>query len=88
LSWTSAGNAANGANLAVESKYRSRLGTNVITWSLQSPEVAAAGHNRCIIPLPETVIEPWLNPDAKNLNAVEALLDERERPVYAHRLAA
>jgi hypothetical protein len=28
------------------------------------------------------------NPDAKNLKAVEALLDERERPVYEHRLAA
>jgi putative SOS response-associated peptidase YedK len=52
------------------------------------PEVAAAGHDRCIIPLPEAAIEPWLNPDAKNLNAVEALLDERERPGYEHRLAA
>ena len=52
------------------------------------PEVAAAGHDRCIIPLPEAAIESWLNPDAKNLNATEALLDERERPVYEHRLAA
>jgi putative SOS response-associated peptidase YedK len=52
------------------------------------PEVAAAGHDRCIIPLPDSAIEPWLSPDAKNLNAVEALLDERERPVYEHRLAA
>lgn len=52
------------------------------------PEVAAAGHDRCIIPLPERAIEPWLHPDARHLDAVEALLDERERPVYRHRLAA
>jgi putative SOS response-associated peptidase YedK len=52
------------------------------------PEVAAAGHDRCIIPLPDHAIDPWLNPDSQPLNAVEALLDERVRPLYEHRLAA
>jgi putative SOS response-associated peptidase YedK len=52
------------------------------------PEVAAAGHDRCIVPLPDRAIDPWLNPDVRHLDAVEALLDERERPTYEHRLAA
>ena len=52
------------------------------------PEVAAAGHDRCIIPLPESALEAWLNPASRDLDAVEALLDERERPLYEHRLAA
>ena len=30
-------------------------------------EVAAAGHDRCIIPIKEENIDAWLNPDPKNL---------------------
>lgn len=52
------------------------------------PEVAAAGHDRCIIPLPESALDAWLNPDAGHLDAVDALLDQRERPRYEHRMAA
>ena len=52
------------------------------------PEVAAAGHDRCITPLPESALEAWLNPDAGHLDAVDALLDQRERPRYEHRMAA
>lgn len=52
------------------------------------PEVAATGHDRCIIPLADEAIDPWLRPDAAGLDAVEALLDQRARPRYAHRWAA
>jgi hypothetical protein len=33
------------------------------------PEVAAAGHDRCIIPLRPEHLETWLNPDPANLEA-------------------
>lgn len=52
------------------------------------PEVAAAGHDRCIIPIKPENIDAWLNPDPKNLDAMYAILDDRDRPYYEHRLAA
>jgi putative SOS response-associated peptidase YedK len=52
------------------------------------PEIAAAGHERCIIPIKPENIDAWLNPDASNLTAQHAILDDRDRPYYEHRLAA
>jgi putative SOS response-associated peptidase YedK len=52
------------------------------------PEGAAAGHDRCIIPIRPESIDAWLNPDPKNFAAQYAILDDRERPYYEHRLAA
>jgi putative SOS response-associated peptidase YedK len=52
------------------------------------PEVAAAGHDRCIIPIKPENVEPWLNPDPTNLAASYAILADREQPYYDHRLAA
>ena len=54
---------------------------------LPPPEVALAGHDRCIIPLKLENIDAWLRPDPKNLAAQYAILDDRERPFYEHRLA-
>jgi len=51
------------------------------------PEVAATGHNRCIIPLKPQNLDAWLTPGA-DLATYYALLDDRERPYYAHELAA
>jgi putative SOS response-associated peptidase YedK len=51
-------------------------------------EVAAAGHDRCIIPIRSENIDAWLKPDRSNLAAQHAVLDDRERPYYEHRLAA
>lgn len=51
-------------------------------------EVAAAGHDRCIIPLKPENIDAWLNPDPKRLKAMYDILDDRERPYYEHRMAA
>jgi len=52
------------------------------------PEVAAAGHDRCIIPIKPENMDAWLNPDPKNLAALYAILDDRERPYFENRLAA
>ena len=52
------------------------------------PEVAAAGHDRCVIPIKPEHLDTWLNPDPANLAAQYAILDDRERPYYGHRMAA
>jgi putative SOS response-associated peptidase YedK len=52
------------------------------------PEIALAGHDRCIIPIKPENIDAWLNPDPGNLAAAYAILDDRERPFYEHRMAA
>lgn len=51
-------------------------------------EVAAAGHDRCVIPIKPQNMDAWLSPDPKNLAAQYAILDDRERPYYENRLAA
>jgi putative SOS response-associated peptidase YedK len=51
-------------------------------------EVAAAGHDRCIIPIRPENLDAWLNPDPANLAAQYAILDDRARPYYEYRLAA
>jgi putative SOS response-associated peptidase YedK len=52
------------------------------------PEVAAAGHDRCIIPLRQENVDEWLNPLPGQHAAMQAILDDRERPYYEHREAA
>jgi len=51
------------------------------------PEVEAAGHDRCIIPLKRENIDAWLHPERCDRAALYAILDDRERPYYEHRLA-
>jgi putative SOS response-associated peptidase YedK len=51
-------------------------------------EVRAAGQDRCPIPLKPENIDAWLRPDMGSPDAQYALLDDRERPYYEHRLAA
>ena len=52
------------------------------------PEVAAAGHDRCIIPIRAEHVDAWLSPDPADLAKSYAILDDRVRPYYEHRLAA
>ena len=52
------------------------------------PEVAAAGHDRCIIPIKEEHLDAWISPDPKKIAALYAILDDRQRPYYEHRMAA
>lgn len=51
-------------------------------------EISAAGHDRCVIPIRPENVDAWLNPDPKNLASLYAILDDRPRPYYEHRLAA
>lgn len=51
------------------------------------PEVSAAGHDRCVIPIKAQHVDAWLNPDPSNKAALSAILDDRERPYYEHRIA-
>lgn len=51
-------------------------------------EVAAAGHDRCIIPIKPENVDAWLNPNPKNLDALHAILEDRARPYYERRMAA
>jgi putative SOS response-associated peptidase YedK len=51
-------------------------------------EVAAAGHDRCIVPIRPENVDAWLSPDPRHLDAQQAILDDRERPYYEHTLAA
>ena len=52
------------------------------------PEIAAAGHDRVIIQIKPENLDAWLNPDASNLAALHAILEDRQRPFYEHRMAA
>jgi putative SOS response-associated peptidase YedK len=51
-------------------------------------EVAAAGHDRCIVPIKPEHVDAWLNPVPGDLARMYAILDDRARPYYEHRLAA
>lgn len=51
-------------------------------------EVAAAGHDRCIIPIRHAQVDAWLKPEGQPLPDLYAILDDRERPYYEHRMAA
>lgn len=51
-------------------------------------EVAAAGHDRCIVPLKPENVGDWLQPQHRDLGSMYALLDDRWRPYYEHRMAA
>jgi putative SOS response-associated peptidase YedK len=48
-------------------------------------EVAAAGHDRCVIPIKPEHVDAWLSPNPKNLDAMQAIFDDRARPFYEHR---
>lgn len=51
------------------------------------PEIAAAGHDRCIIPIKRKNLGTWLRPEA-SLASSYAILDDRERPGYQFEVAA
>jgi putative SOS response-associated peptidase YedK len=51
------------------------------------PEILAAGHDRCIVPIRPENLLTWLDPQASTLDAQEAILEDRDRQFYEHRLA-
>jgi len=52
------------------------------------PEIAAVGHDRCIVPVSDANLDAWLNPEGRSSLELHAILDARERPYYEHRIAA
>jgi len=52
------------------------------------PEVAMTGHDRTILNIKPEHVDAWLNPDPGNLAALDAILDDKQRPYYEHRVAA
>jgi putative SOS response-associated peptidase YedK len=52
------------------------------------PEVAIAGHDRCIIQIKPEYVNAWLSPDPENLDALQAIFNDKPRPFYEHKLAA
>ena len=46
------------------------------------PEVAAAGHDRCVIALRPENLDKWLNPEEQDTGSLLALLDDR--PPHLH----
>ncbi len=52
------------------------------------PEVLAAGHDRCIVPIKTQYIDAWLRPSKSDLAKLYTILDDRDRPYYYHQLAA
>lgn len=51
-------------------------------------EIAATGHNRCVVPIRRENIEEWLRPESVTLERLDEILSDRERPFYEHRIAA
>ena len=47
-------------------------------------EVAAAGHDRCIINLKPEHVETWLSPEGRSREQLQAILSDREIPVIQH----
>jgi putative SOS response-associated peptidase YedK len=52
------------------------------------PEVAATGHNRCIIAIKPENVSEWLAPQGLNMGRLEGILSDRQSPFYEHRIAA
>lgn len=48
------------------------------------PEVAAVGHDRCIVPIRPQDLDAWLQPSLQDLGAQDAILDMALRPYFAH----
>lgn len=52
------------------------------------PEIAATGHDRCVIPIKRENLDEWLAPEHSSLERLDAILTDCERPHYEHRIAA
>ncbi len=49
------------------------------------PEVAAAGHDRCIIQIKPENVDAWLDLDPDDLEAMDRILDDRSQAFYEQR---
>jgi hypothetical protein len=74
--------------VALERLGRARLALVAAVTDEPPEEIAAAGHDRCAAPIKPERVDAWLNPNASDLATQYAILDDRDRPYYEHRLAA
>jgi len=51
------------------------------------PEVLAAGHDRCIVPIKAEHLDAWLQPEGRSLGELYAILEDRARPFYQYEVA-
>jgi putative SOS response-associated peptidase YedK len=49
-------------------------------------DIAAAGHDRCIINLKPEHVEAWLAPDGRSREELQAILSDRAVPVFQHEI--
>jgi putative SOS response-associated peptidase YedK len=52
------------------------------------PDVAAAGHDRCIVNLKPEHVEAWLTPEERSTEELQSILSDRAIPVIQHAKAA
>ncbi len=52
------------------------------------PEVAAAGHDRCVVPIRPENIDDGLDAGRSDLGRLYAIIEDRQRPYYEHPMAA
>ena len=67
------------------------MGGGVSTGSITDEppaEVAAAGHDRMIINLKPEHLDAWLTPKGRSLDALQAILSDRQTPYYEHEVMA
>lgn len=50
------------------------------------PEILAAGHTRCPIPIKPEHLDAWLNPDPSDRDAMDAILEDKAVPYFAHKV--
>ena len=49
-------------------------------------EVAAAGHDRCIISIKPQNMERWLMPHGRDTEELQAILSDKQQPYYEHEI--
>jgi putative SOS response-associated peptidase YedK len=52
------------------------------------PEVAAAGHDRCVVNLKEKNVQAWLTPEGHSMADLQAIIADVEQPYYEHEVMA
>jgi putative SOS response-associated peptidase YedK len=51
------------------------------------PDIAAAGHDRCIINLKPEQADAWLTPETRSREELQAILSDRAVPVFQHEIS-
>lgn len=73
-------------------RWKSKDGKELISFAAITdnppPEIAAAGHDRCVVSLKNENVQAWLAPRGRSVTDLQAILGDVERPYYQHRIAA